>query len=78
MSNAKTMNATNGKQAAAMEGEIRDAMSPQAVALMIAHLQGAHCKDKQATRDVEWFVGVLTNTVGGPAAVSSLFDEIGV
>ena len=78
MSKAKTMNATNGKQAAAMEGEIRDAMSPKAVALMIAYLQGATCNDKQAVKGVEWFVGVLTNTVGGPAAVSSLFDEIGV
>jgi hypothetical protein len=57
---------------------IRDAMSPQAVALMIAHLQGATCKDKQAVKGVEWFVEVLTNTVGGPDAVSSLFDEIGV
>ncbi len=78
MSKTKTMNATNGKQAAAMESEIRDAMSPQAVALMIAHLQGATCKDKQAVKGVEWFVEVLTNTVGGPDGVSSLFDEIGV
>ena len=53
-------------------------MSPKAVALMIAYLQGATCNDKQAVKGVEWFVGVLTNTVGGPAAVSSLFDEIGV
>jgi hypothetical protein len=75
---AAEMNATNGKQAAEMEGAIRDAMSPQAVALMIAYLQGATCKDKQATRGVEWFVEVLTNTVGGPDGVSSLFDEIGV
>jgi hypothetical protein len=78
MSKAKTMNATNGKQAAAMEGAIRDAMSPQAVALMIAYLQGATCKDKQAVNGIKWFVGVLTNTVGGPGAVSSLFEEIGV
>lgn len=78
MSKNTTMNATNGKTAAALSDMIRDAMSPQGVALMIAHLQGATCKDRSATKQVEWMVEVLTNTVGGPAAVNSLYEEIGV
>lgn len=58
---------------------IREAMSPQAVALAIAHLQAATCsKNKQAVKEVAWLVEVLTNTAGGPDAVNALYEEIGV
>ena len=56
---------------------IKDAMSPQAVALMIAHLQAcdgnsdAHC-------EVAWFRKQLVEAVGGPDAASALFAEVGV
>ena len=77
MSNKTTTNATNGKTAA-LSDMILDAMSPQGVALMIAYLQGATCKDETATVEVQWMVDVLMNTVGDHDALNSLYEEIGV
>jgi len=80
MNKKTTTNATNAtnSKTAALSDMICDAMSPQGIALMIAELQGATCKDEMATAEVQWMVDVLMNTVGGPGAVSSLYEEIGV
>lgn len=56
---------------------IRDTMTPQAVALMIAHLQTCN-GNSQAHREVAWFREQLVEIVGGPAAVDALFEEVGV
>lgn len=57
---------------------LRDNMSPQAVALMIAHLQTCDTHKGPAAKEVAWFVEVLTETVGGVDAVNDLFEEVGV
>ena len=63
----------------AFKQAIRWAMSPQAVALTIAHIQSASCtKDEHATLEVAWLVRVLTELVGGAEAVNALYNEIGV
>ena len=56
---------------------IKDAMSPQAVALMIAHLQTVD-GNRGASAEVAWFREILVEAVGGPDAASALFDEVGV
>ena len=56
---------------------IQDAMSPQAVALMIAHLQTCD-GNSAAHREVAWFRDQLTEIVGGPDALNNLFEEVGV
>jgi hypothetical protein len=63
------------------ESELKDAisaaMSPQAVALIVGHLQtvsGEH----EARREVEWFARVLNDLVGGPVALAALFEEVGI
>lgn len=64
-----------------LETVIRDEMSPQAVALAIAYLSGAsgaQCKETTAVCEVHSFVRRLTALVGGPEALSDLYEEIGV
>jgi hypothetical protein len=60
-----------------MQEELKNALSPQAIALIIAHLQ---CCDGNATahREAAWFRKQLTELVGGAEAVSELFEEVGV
>lgn len=58
---------------------MRENFTPEAIALMIAHLQGATCgRDPGAETSVEMFVECLSDLVGGPDAVNALFEEIGV
>ena len=61
---------------------LRDAMkenfTPEAIALMVAHLQGAKSENGNAQRQVEMFSQFLVDLVGGHKAVNSLFEEIGV
>ena len=56
---------------------IRDNMSPQAVALIIAHIQSIN-GDSDAANEARWFADQLVAIVGGPAAVNALFEEVGV
>lgn len=51
---------------------VRESLSPDAVALIIAHLQGVE------NREVKWVVDALTEAVGGVDAANKLFDEVGV
>ena len=57
---------------------ICETMSPEAVALMIANLQGVTCANSDANIMVEWFVARLIEVVGGPEAMDNLYEEIGV
>ena len=67
----------NGMQKIKLMNEIRDAMSPQAVALMVAHLQSVG-GPTNANLEVAWFRDALVDLVGGPDAVNVLFEEVGV
>jgi hypothetical protein len=60
-----------------LQATMIDAMSPQAVALIIAHLQPVD-GNGTAQQEVAWFRELLVETVGGPDAASDLFDEVGV
>jgi hypothetical protein len=58
---------------------MRENFTPEAIALMIAYLQGATClRDPGAETSVKAFVECLTELVGGPDAVNALFEEIWV
>ena len=61
----------------ALKNEIREAISPQAVALMIAHLL---CVDGDGApqREVRWFTDQLVDLCGGHDAVNTLYEEVGV
>jgi hypothetical protein len=65
------------KMSYTMQAELKETFSPQAVALIIAHLQ---CCDGNATahREVAWFRNQLVALVGGAEAASELFEEVGV
>ena len=69
----------------AMKAEIKDAMSPQAVALLHAHIvtiSGDYIVtisgDSDAAREARWFAAALVEIVGGPDAMNALYEEVGV
>ena len=72
-----TMTAAGMNDEQKIKAAIQEAMSPQAVGLMIAHLQ---CVDGNAGahQEVAWFCKLLVELVGGPDAVNNIFEEIGV
>ena len=57
---------------------VKEHLSPQAVAAIIAYLQPARVKDKGVQREVEWFSEKLVEAVGGNAALNQLMDEVGL
>lgn len=67
-----------GREMTTLQQAIRDELRPEAVALIIAHLQTARCNDEAVTAEVAWFSKTLSELVGGPDMVSELFDVIGV
>jgi len=61
-----------------MVDAIKDNLSPQAVATIIAYLQPVRVKDKAVQREVDWFREELVKAVGGNAALNQLMDEVGL
>ena len=57
---------------------IKEHLSPQAVAAIIAYLQPAKTKDAKINREIEWFSEKLVEAVGGNAALNQLMDEVGL
>ena len=57
---------------------VKEHLSPQAVAAIIAYLQPAKTKDAKINREIEWFSEKLVEAVGGNAAFSQLCDEVGL
>ena len=60
-----------------LKDAIRDSLSPQACALIIAHLQTV-AEQVPAASEVRWFVDELTELCGGSDAVNALYDELGI
>lgn len=56
---------------------IRENLSPQAVAAIIAYLQPVNTNDPGVTREVQWFAKQLTDAIGSQQ-INQLMDEIGV
>jgi hypothetical protein len=62
-----------------LQDAMRDHFSPEAIALMIANLQGVRSSNcPGADGEVRWFVEQMTNLAGGAECVNRLFDEVGV
>jgi hypothetical protein len=57
---------------------LKDNLSPQAVAAIVAYLQPAQTKNEAVNRQLRWFSDRLTELVGGPGALGGLMDELGL
>jgi len=55
---------------------IKDNLSPEAVAVIAAYLQPAHCGDERIDRQVQWFVEQLVKLLGGDDAFNRVCDEL--
>ena len=55
---------------------LKDNLSPEAVATIVAYLQPTRVKDAKVQREVEWFSEELVKAVGGNAALAQLMDEV--
>ena len=72
------MVAYSGEQAAVLKDVLSDALSPQAVAAIVAYLQPAKTKDKAVNHELRWFAERLTELVGGPEMQGRLAQEVGL
>ena len=72
------MVAYSGEQAAVLQDVLSDALSPQAVAAIVAYLQPAQTKDKAVNHELAWFADRLTELVGGPEMQGRLAEEVGL
>ena len=57
---------------------LQDCMSPQAVASIASHLQGARTNDPQVDRQVRWFHDQLCELLGGYKQQALLAEEMGL
>ena len=55
---------------------IRENLSPQAVAAIVAYLQPATTNNDAVNRQLRWFAGRLTEQVGGPEQQGRLAEEV--
>ena len=62
--------------AATMVAAIRENLSAEAVASLVAHTQGASTNDPEVDGQVRWFVGELINILGGHDACGRLMNEL--
>ena len=61
-----------------MQEAIRDALSPEAVALAASELLLARCDDEEVDLEVRWFAEQLIELLGGQEAWSQTCKEIGL
>jgi hypothetical protein len=57
---------------------LKDNLSPQAVAAIVAYLQPAHTSNPEVDRQLRWLADRLTDLVGGPEQLDRLTDELGL
>ncbi len=57
---------------------IRDNLSPQAVAAIVAYLQPVATRDAKVNQEVTWFSEQLVDALGGHEQVGRLMDELGL
>ena len=62
----------------AMQENIRDALSPEAVALAASYLLTARCDDEDVNMEVRWFAEQLIELLGGQDAWSQTCKSIGL
>ena len=61
-----------------MQEAIRDALSPEAVALAASELLLARCDDEEVDLEVRWFAEQLIDLLGGQEAWSQTCKGIGL
>ena len=61
-----------------MQETIRDALSPEAVALAASELLLARCDDEDVNMEVRWFAEQLIDLLGGQEAWSQTCKSIGL
>ena len=61
-----------------MQEAIRDALSPEAVALAASELLLARCDDEDIDMEVRWFAEQLIELLGGQEAWSQTCKSIGL
>ena len=61
-----------------MQEAIRDALSPDAVALAASYLLTARCDDEEVDLEVRWFAEQLIDLLGGDEAFSKTCKGIGL
>jgi len=57
---------------------LRENLSPQALAAIVAHLQIVRTNDEAVNAQVRWFADTLVELVGGPEQINRLYDELGI
>ena len=57
---------------------LKDNLSPQAVAAVVAYLQPARTSNPEVDRQLRWLADRLIDLVGGPDALDRLTDELGL
>jgi len=57
---------------------VREQLSPEAVASIVSHLQGARTNNQDVDRQVRWFAQELTKLLGGYEHQARLAEELGL
>jgi cytochrome c1 len=57
---------------------LKDNLSPQAVAAIVAYLQPANTSNPEVNRQLRWLADRLTDIVGGPEQLDRLTDGLGL
>jgi len=70
--------AYSGDAADVLMDALKDNLSPQAVAAVVAYLQPAHTSNPEVDRQLRWFAERLTELVGGPEQLNRLTDSLGL
>lgn len=61
-----------------MKDAIRDHLSPEAVAAIVAYLQPVSTKDQSVNKEIAWFSQKLAEMLGGYENQSRLAEELGL
>jgi len=70
------MVAYSGEAKDVLHDVLKDNLSPEAVAVIAAYLQPAHCGDERVDRQVQWFAEQLVELLGGDDAFNRVCDEL--
>ena len=70
--------AYSGEAKDVLHDVLKDNLSPEAVAIIAAYLQPAHCGQEQVDRQVRWFAEQLIELLGGDEAFNRVCDELGL
>ncbi len=57
---------------------VREQLSPEAVASIVSHLQGARTNNQDVDRQVRWFTEELVKLLGGYEHQARLAEELGL